>query len=71
MPVWFFERHATSKIREAADLFAPSYYGLSWRGFAHRCRSTGGTLKNLFQHDGLGTFIQISGSQVEKQEAVA
>ncbi len=34
-----FERHATSKIRKAEDLFAIQHYGFSWRSSGFYCSS--------------------------------
>ena len=66
-----FERHATSKIREAADLFALHTMGFRGEALASIAAVAQVELKTCSSDDGLGTFIQISGSQVEKQEAVA
>ena len=52
-----FERHATSKIREAADLFA--LHTMGFRGEA------------LASIAAVGTMLTISGSKVEGQEAVS
>ena len=59
MPSMAFERHATSKIREAADLFT-SYHGLSWEALASIAAVAQVELKTCSSDDGLGTFIQIS-----------
>ena len=66
-----FERHATSKIREAADLFALRTMGISWGSIGlHRSSGTGG-VKTRLESEELGTKLVIAGSKVESQEAVS
>jgi len=63
-----FERHATSKITSAADLF--NLYTMGFRGeaLASIAAVSHVELKTRREEDELGTFIRISGSKVETQE---
>ena len=66
-----FERHATSKIASAQDLFSLRSLGFRGEALASIAAVAQVELKTRRQEDELGTFLQISASQVEKQEAVA
>lgn len=66
-----FERHATSKIREASDLYALTTMGFRGEALASIAAVAQVTLKTRRQEDELGTCIFISGSKVEGQEPVA
>lgn len=63
-----FERHATSKIKNAADLF--NLYTMGFRGeaLASIAAVAHVELKTRRAEDELGTFVRISGSKVECQE---
>lgn len=63
-----FERHATSKIKDAADLF--NLYTMGFRGeaLASIAAVAHVELKTRRAEDELGTFVRISGSKVECQE---
>ena len=66
-----FERHATSKIREASDLFALTTMGFRGEALASIAAVAQVELRTRRKEDELGTCIAISGSKVERQEAVA
>ena len=66
-----FERHATSKIRQASDLFSLSTMGFRGEALASIAAVAQVELKTRRKEDELGTYIQISGSRIEAQEPVA
>ncbi len=66
-----FERHATSKIKEAADLFALHTMGFRGEALASIAAVAQVELKTRTASDELGTAIAISGSKVESQEVVS
>lgn len=65
-----FERHATSKIREAADLFALRTMGFRGEALASIAAVAEVELKTRSANEELGTRLLIAGSRVESQEAV-
>jgi DNA mismatch repair protein MutL len=64
-----FERHATSKIRKAEDLFAIHTMGFRGEAMASIAAIAQVELKTRRYEDELGTCIQIEGSEVLSQEA--
>ncbi len=66
-----FERHATSKIRKAEDLFAIRTMGFRGEAMASIAAIAHVELKSRRQEDELGTIIQIEGSSVVSQSPEA
>lgn len=66
-----FERHATSKIRKADDLFAIRTMGFRGEAMASIAAIAHVELKTRRPEDELGTVIEIEGSHVINQEPVA
>ncbi|MFD0793178.1 DNA mismatch repair endonuclease MutL [Mucilaginibacter litoreus] len=64
-----FERHATSKIRKAEDLFAIRTMGFRGEAMASIAAIAQVELKTRRHEDELGTCILIEGSEVVSQEA--
>lgn len=65
-----FERHATSKIAHAGDLFALSTLGFRGEALASIAAVAQVELRTRTKDDELGTLIEIAGSKVERQEPV-
>lgn len=63
-----FERHATSKIRKADDLFAIRSMGFRGEAMASIAAVAQVELKTRLHDKELGTFIKIDGSKVISQE---
>ncbi len=66
-----FERHSTSKIRAAADLFALNTMGFRGEALASIAAIAQVELKTRREQDSVGTKVMISASMVESQEAVS
>ena len=66
-----FERHATSKIRQANDLFSLCTMGFRGEALASIAAVAQVELKTRRAEDELGTYIQIAGSRIEVQEPVS
>ena len=59
-----FERHATSKIREANDLFALQTMGFRGEALPSIASVAQVEVKSCYKDDELGSYLEISGSQV-------
>lgn len=66
-----FERHATSKIRTAEDLFALQTMGFRGEALPSIASVSQVELKTRRHEDEIGTHLIISGSVLEKQEETA
>lgn len=66
-----FERHATSKIKDAADLFAIRTKGFRGEAMASIAAIAQVELKTRRVEDELGTLVEMEGSTVQKQEPIA
>ena len=66
-----FERHATSKIRKAEDLFAIRTMGFRGEAMASIAAIAQVELKSRRVEDELGTEIRIEGSELISQEPTA
>jgi DNA mismatch repair protein MutL len=66
-----FERHATSKIREAADLFAIRTMGFRGEALASIAAIAEVELRTRRLEDEVGTLVRINGSVLEVQQPVA
>lgn len=65
-----FERHATSKIKQASDLFNLHTMGFRGEALASIAAVAQVELRTRQENDELGTQILISGSNIESQEVV-
>jgi len=65
-----FERHATSKITDAADLFSLKTMGFRGEALASIAAVAQVELRTRRSEDELGVFVEIAGTRVFKQEMV-
>ncbi len=63
-----FERHATSKIRNAEDLFSILTMGFRGEALASIAAISQVEIKSRRHEDELGTYIEIEGNEMKKQE---
>ena len=66
-----FERHATSKIQKVDDLFSLTTMGFRGEALPSIAAISQVEVKTRREEDEIGTLLSISGSKVEKQEAVS
>lgn len=66
-----FERHATSKIREASDLFTLTTMGFRGEALASIAAISYVDLKTRTEDEEMGGHIQVQGSEIVSQEPVA
>ena len=66
-----FERHATSKIQQATDLFALTTMGFRGEALPSISAIAQVEIKTRTSDRDVGTLIKIAGSQVESQEPVS
>ena len=65
------ERHATSKIRKAEDLFTIRTMGFRGEALASLAAVSQLEMKTRLGSHELGTLLVVEGSEVKKQEAIA
>jgi len=65
-----FERHATSKIAQASDLFHLRTMGFRGEALASICAVAQVEMQTRRPEDEVGTYLEIAGSDVLKQEMV-
>lgn len=66
-----FERHATSKIKDASDLYALSTMGFRGEALASIAAVSRVELKTRREDDELGSMVEINGGEVASQEFIS
>jgi DNA mismatch repair protein MutL len=65
-----FERHATSKVAKAEDLFTLTTKGFRGEALASIAAIAHVTLKTKLEEDQIGNLLQVEGSKITKQEPI-
>jgi DNA mismatch repair protein MutL len=66
-----WERHATSKIKKAEDIFSILSYGFRGEAMASIAAVAQVEMKTMRPEDGIGTYLRIEASQVLEQKSIS
>jgi len=66
-----WERHATSKIKKANDIFTILSYGFRGEAMASIAAVAQVEMKTMRQEDSIGTYLRIEGSKVLEQKSIS